>query len=86
MECLYKTVLKPDVPAIGRLTPGFLKLHLSANDCMHVCVCLPMRLPLTSGVIWIPYDWLNKFYSCYMATVVGIIDWSGLGIDMRRRY
>ena len=27
------------------------------------------------------YDWLNKFYSCYMATVVGIVDGHGLGID-----
>ena len=29
-----------------------------------------------------PYDWLNKFYSYYMATVVGIVNGHGLGIDM----
>ena len=28
-----------------------------------------------------PYDRLNKFYSCYMATVVGNVDGHGLGID-----
>ena len=32
-------------------------------------------------MICAPYDWLNKFYSCYMATVVGIVDETGLGID-----
>ena len=26
--------------------------------------------------------WINKFYSCYMATVVGIINGRGLDIDM----
>ena len=48
---------------------------------MHVCVCvcvsLPLRLLITSGVMWRdmdPYDWLNKFYSCYMATVVVIVN------------
>ena len=36
--------------------------------CVRVCVCVcpPPRLLITSGVIWTPYDWLNKFYSCYM--------------------
>ena len=32
------------------------------------------------------YDWLNKFYSCYMATVVIIVNGCGLGIGMCRRY
>ena len=36
---------------------------------------------MTSGVIWTPYDWLNKFYSCYMATLVISINGCGLGID-----
>ena len=26
------------------------------------------------------YDWLNKFYSCYMATVVVIVNGCDLGI------
>ena len=25
-----------------------------------------------------PYDWLNKFYSCYMAIVVAIVNRCGL--------
>ena len=36
---------------------------------MHVCV--PKA---TSGVVLTPYDWLNKFYSCYMVTVAVIIN------------
>ena len=48
---------------------------------MYVCVsvCLPPRLLITSGVMWTPYDWLNKFYSFYMAAVVVI----GSGCDLR---
>ena len=36
---------------------------------------------MTSGVIWTPYDWLNKFYSFYMAAVVVI--GSGHGLRMK---
>ena len=62
--------------------------------CMCVCVrvrtyvsaCPPPRLLITSGVIWTSYDWLNKFYSCYMATVVVIVNGRGLGIGTRRRH
>ena len=57
--------------------------------CMCACVCPPPRLLITSGVMWRdmdPYDWLNKFYSCYMATVVVIVNGRGLGIGTRRRY
>ena len=44
-------------------------------DFVLVCVCVstPEELLLTSGVIWTQYDWLNNFYSFYMAAVVGII-------------
>ena len=49
--------------------------------CVFACVCPPPKLLITSGVIWTPYDWLNKFYSCYMTIVVGIINGCGLGID-----
>ena len=52
------------------------------HACVCVCLCPPPKLLITSGVIWIPYDRLNKFYSCYMTTVVSIIDGHGLGIDM----
>ena len=58
---------------------------VSVRMCLYVCacVCVPTpRLLITSDVIWILYDWLNKFYSCYMATVVGIVNECGLGIDM----
>ena len=56
---------------------------------MCVCVCLPLRLLITSGVMWHdmhPYDWLNKFYSCYMTTVVVIVNGHGLGIGTRHRH
>ena len=39
--------------------------------CLWACVFSPWRLLITKGVIWISYDRLNKFYSCYMATVMG---------------
>ena len=46
---------------------------------VSVCVSTPMLL-LTSGMIWILYDWLNKLYSFYMATVFGIISRYGFRI------
>ena len=51
-----------------------------------VCVCLPPRLLITSGMMWTPYDWLNKFYGCHMATVVVIVNERDLGIGMRHRH
>ena len=54
--------------------------------CVCLCVCPPPRLLITSGVIWTSYDWLNKFYSCDMATVVVIVNGRGLGIGTRRRH
>ena len=54
-----------------------------------VCVCvfvrvyvrLPLRLLITNGVIWTPYDWLHKFYSFYVAAIVGIISRCVISID-----
>ena len=72
---------------LTRHVPGFLELFLCVCLCVCVCVyvrvCPPPRLLLTSGMIWTPYDWLNKLYSCYMATVVCIVNGRGFGIDMR---
>ena len=53
---------------------------------MCVFVCAPPRLLITSGVIWTPYDWLNKFYSCIMTIVAVIVNGRGLGIDMCHRH
>ena len=53
---------------------------------VYVCVCPPPRLLIISGVIWTPYDWLNKFYSCYMATVVVIVNGRGLGFGTRHTH
>ena len=49
---------------------------------MSVCmrVYLPPRLLIISGVIYTPYDWLNKLYGFYMAAVVGIISGHDLSI------
>ena len=46
---------------------------------VSVCVCLPPRLLITNGVIWTIYNWLNKFYSCYVATAVSVDDGHILG-------
>ena len=51
---------------------------------MCVSVCLPPRLLISSGMIWTPYDWLNKFYSCNMAAVVDVISRGGLSIEESR--
>ena len=40
-----------------------------------------MKLIITSGMIWILYDWLNSFY---MAAVVIISSGSGLRIEAHR--
>ena len=57
--------------------------------CVFVCVSPPSRLLITSGVMWHdmdPCEWLNKFYSCYMANVVIIVNGPGLGIGTHRRH
>ena len=60
--------------------------HQYVCVCVWMCVCPPPRLLNTIGVIWTPYDWLNKFYSCYMAIAVVVINEHGLGIDTRHRH
>ena len=78
--------------ACSHCTPCFLKLilcGLSVCVCVRVCVCVCVcvsapRLLINSGVMrhnMDPYDWLNKFYSCYTATVTIIINGHALGID-----
>ena len=59
---------KSVVSATGQLMPGFLKLLCPQCQYMHVFVyvSLPHRLLITSGMIWTQYDWLNKFYNCYI--------------------
>ena len=57
-------------------------VSVGAYVCVCVCVCVCLRLLITSGMIWIPYNWLNKFYSCYMATLAIIVNGRGLGINM----
>ena len=37
------------------------------------------------GVIWTPYDWLNKGHSFYMAAVVIIGDGRGFRIEAHHR-
>ena len=66
-------IVKPGVGWPYWCTPGFLNLIL--------CGCRPLRIFITSDVMWIPYDWLNKFYSFYVAAVVSIISRRGLSTD-----
>ena len=57
--------------------------------CVCFCVYPPPRLLIISGMIWHEmdlYDWLNKFYRCYIAVIVIIINGRGLGIDTHHRY
>ena len=60
----------------------FLKIvSVRTSVCVFVCVCPPPRPLITSGVIWTPYDWLNKFYSFYMAAEV--VTGSGCGLRIK---
>ena len=43
----------------------------------------PLRLLITNGVIWNPYDWLNKFYSFYMATILNFGMLIGLALQLK---
>ena len=53
--------------------------------CVHMCVCMCVCVPTPWGMIWTPYDWLNNFYSCYMAAIVSIISRCGLRIKVCHR-
>ena len=44
-------------------------------------VCSPLGLLIIRGMIWTSYDWLNKLYNCYMATVVIIGDGHALSVE-----
>ena len=72
---IYSFIVKPDA---HRYAPGFFKIVFVWKS---ICMCLPPMLLITSGVIWIQYDWLNKFFSFYMAVVVGIISRHDLRIE-----
>ena len=43
------------------------------------------RLLITSGVMWTPYDWLNKLYSFCMVAIVSIIGRRGIKIEAYHR-
>ena len=81
----YKRLIEISI----KLKPGFLKLFLCGclYVCICVCLCVHLRLLITSGVMWRDVDriWLVRFYSYYMATVVGIVNGCGLCIGMRCR-
>ena len=75
-NALYQPQSKPvhtlGMLACGRYAFGFLNMLLSTTS---ICVCVHVstpRLLLTRGIIWTPYDWLNKFYNFCMAAIVGI--------------
>ena len=56
--------------------------------CVCVCVCSPLRLVITSGMMWCNIDaiWLvNKFYNFCMAPIVSIISRHGLRIEAHHR-
>ena len=56
--------------------------------CVFVSVCPPLRLLITSGVMWHdmdPCDWLNKFCSFCMAAIFGIISRRGLRNQVHHR-
>ena len=69
--------LKLETCVAHRLVQAWFLLNYFYADvcvhvCTHVCVSAP-RLLIISGVIWTQYDWLNKFYSLYIASIVSIV-------------
>ena len=56
----------------------FVCVRLCVFVCVYVCVSPPLRLLITSSMIWTPYDWLNKFYSFCVVAIVGIVSRHGL--------
>ena len=59
--------------------------------CLCVCVCVrpPLRLVITSGVMWRDMDpirLIKKVLQLYLATVVIIDNGRGLGIGTRRTH
>ena len=63
----------------------FLKMvSMWTSAYVHVCLNVHVSALITNGVIWTPYDWLDKFYSFYVAIVVNIVNGLGLSIDMCR--
>ena len=55
--------------------------HLISRNLFVMCV--PPRLLITSDMIWTPYDWLNKFYSLYIAAIVSIISRHDFTIEIQ---
>ena len=53
--------------------------------CVCACACASVPLVATDGVIWAPYDWLNKLYKSYVASVVSIVNGYGLLIKVHCR-
>ena len=51
----------------------------------YACVCPPLRLLITSGIIQAPYDWLNKFWRVSLVGValalINIVESSLIGVS-----
>ena len=72
--------------------PGIKLIQWGLSLCVFMCVCMCVSAPMlliTSGMIWHDMNHIrlvNKFYSCYYANVVDIINGHGLNIDMHHRH
>ena len=60
-------------------------LEIAFVQEVGMCFCVSLRLLLTSGTILTLYDWLNKFYSFYMAAVGDTVSRCSLSIDVHHR-
>ena len=61
-----------------RCVPAHTRFLEIVSVWTSVCMCV--SAPEAISMIWIPYNWLNKGYSFYMAAVVIISGGRGLRI------
>ena len=72
-----------DLIYIVIVKPGGRQLK-TGTHLVYVCVCVFVCVYVRPIVVaWYGlYDWLNKFYSFYVAAVVSIVSMVGLSIDV----
>ena len=72
--CLYGSIY------VGMCACVCMCMYVYACVCAYVGGCITdQRKFITSGMVWIPFDWLNKFYSYHLPPpIISIVNRYGL--------